>query len=156
MKTIKNIILIFSLIILSSFITKENKFTSNLIDKKFSPQIISEFGIKKHPVLNIEKMHNGIDITANPKAKIKCVENGKVLEVINGNYKFGNYVIIEHSNKIRTLYAHLSKIDIRKGDFVKSGQIIGIIGKTGRVTKTQLHFEVFKNEKNVNPLKFLN
>jgi murein DD-endopeptidase MepM/ murein hydrolase activator NlpD len=68
---------------------------------------------------------------------------------------YGLYVIVEHSNGLKTLYAHLSKINVRKGQTVKRGEALGVAGSTGYSTGTHLHFEVYLNGKRVDPLKYL-
>jgi murein DD-endopeptidase MepM/ murein hydrolase activator NlpD len=68
---------------------------------------------------------------------------------------YGYYVIVEHSNGLKTLYAHLRKINVKKGQAVKRGQALGVAGSTGYSTGTHLHFEVYLNGKRVNPMNYL-
>jgi murein DD-endopeptidase MepM/ murein hydrolase activator NlpD len=68
---------------------------------------------------------------------------------------YGYYVIVEHSNGLKTLYAHLSKINVRKGQAVNRGDALGVAGSTGYSTGTHLHFEVYLNGKRVNPMNYL-
>lgn len=100
--------------------------------------------------------HYGIDI-ANPKLPpIYAADQGRVVRVRysgwNGGY--GNYLVVEHEGGIQTLYAHLHKIYVKKGDLVDRGQAIGQMGNTGRSTGTHLHFELIDNGRKKNPLKY--
>jgi murein DD-endopeptidase MepM/ murein hydrolase activator NlpD len=156
MKTIKKISLIIcvSLILASFTKLKENSFIFP-INEKFNPKITSEFGIKKHPILKIEKMHKGIDIVADEKANIQSVEKGKVIEISENDRKYGKFVIIEHKDGLKTFYAHMNSINVKKNQIVKSGENIGIIGESGRSISKQLHFEVLKDGENVNPMEYI-
>ena len=68
---------------------------------------------------------------------------------------YGNFILIKHDNNIVTMYGHLNKINVKKGENVKRGSTIGFVGSTGRSTGPHLHFEVLKNNKRDNPLKYL-
>ena len=68
---------------------------------------------------------------------------------------YGNCIIVQHKNDFQTLYGHLSHIDVKDGQSVKTGDVIGKVGSTGRSTGTHLHYEVRKNGKPINPIKFL-
>ena len=100
-------------------------------------------------------MHKGIDIVADEKANIQSVEKGKVIEISENDRKYGKFVIIEHKDGLKTFYAHMNSINVKKNQIVKSGENIGIIGKSGRSISKQLHFEVLKDGENVNPLEYI-
>ncbi|WP_299056905.1 M23 family metallopeptidase [uncultured Polaribacter sp.] len=156
MKTIKKVSLIICIsLLLASFTEEKGNSFIFPINEKFNPKITSEFGIKKHPILKVEKMHKGIDIIADENANIQSVGKGKVIEISENDSKYGKYVIIEHKNKLKTFYAHLNSISVEKNQTVNSGEKIGIIGKSGRTISEQLHFEVLKNGKSLNPLEFI-
>lgn len=93
-----------------------------------------------HPVLGKIKAHNGVDYVAPMGTPIMAAGDGKVIEsgMKGAN---GNYVVIQHANNIQTKYLHLSKRDVKRGEKVKQGDIIGRLGATGRVTGAHLHYE---------------
>lgn len=99
-------------------------------------------------------LHKGIDLVSNNKS-IMAADNGKV---VYAGYKadYGNHIIIDHLNGYRTLYGHLSKIDVSVGKIVEKGEKIGVMGSTGDSTGVHLHFEIQKNGSVDNPLKYLN
>lgn len=112
------------------------------------------FGYMTHPVYQTKKMHTGIDIDGKHGGKVFSAADGKVIFV---GYKggYGNCVIVKHEH-IDTLYGHLSKFQVKKGDIVKKGQQIAKIGSTGCATGPHLHFEIIKNGKKVNPMSVIN
>lgn len=111
------------------------------------PKITSEFGKRWG------RLHAGTD-TVSSNRNIMASDNGKVV-FAGTNSGYGKHIIIDHQNGYRTLYAHLSKINVKEGATVEKGELIGIMGSTGRSTGVHLHFEIRKNDKQVNPLKFL-
>jgi murein DD-endopeptidase MepM/ murein hydrolase activator NlpD len=88
-----------------------------------------------------KRMHKGIDIDLNKGDKVLAAFDGKV-RIARRNNGFGNVVIVRHYNGLETVYAHLSKIKVKQGDVVTSGQVLGLGGATGHATGTHLHFEV--------------
>jgi murein DD-endopeptidase MepM/ murein hydrolase activator NlpD len=99
------------------------------------------------------KMHKGIDIARSSDCSILAADNGTVVFAgEDGGY--GNKVVIDHNNGMRTLYAHLSSIDVSVGQTVQKGSKIGIMGSTGNSTGIHLHFEVYQNNKLQNPLNY--
>lgn len=98
--------------------------------------------------------HNGLDLGAKYGTTVKAAAGGKVtLAAYSGGY--GYCVLIDHGNGIKTRYAHLSKMSVKKGDTVLRGEKIGEIGSTGNSTGPHLHFEVIKNGKTQNPINYL-
>ena len=99
-------------------------------------------------------MHKGIDIARPSNRTIKAADNGVVVSAgYSGAY--GNKIVIDHQNGLRTLYAHLSSIDVSVGQTVSKGSHIGVMGTTGNSTGIHLHFEVFKGGVNQNPLSYV-
>ena len=117
--------------------------------------VTSGFGFRKDPFNGTQKFHEGIDIGAPIGTPIHAADNGKV--VFAGQQKgYGNTVIIEHSNGVRTRYAHAESLSVSVGDVVEAGQVVGKVGSTGRSTGPHLHFEVIgKDGQHLNPGKFL-
>lgn len=103
-----------------------------------------------HPVLGKIKAHNGVDYVAPMGTPIMAAGDGKVIESSMKGAN-GNYVVIQHSNGIVTKYLHLSKRDVKRGEKVKQGDIVGRLGATGRVTGAHLHYEFMVGGVHRNP-----
>lgn len=116
--------------------------------------ISSEFGMRYHPILKEWRLHTGIDIAAPRGREVRASAAGKViLATWAGGY--GKCIVISHSANWSTLYAHLDNYNVRLGEIVNQGQVIGQVGSTGYSTGPHLHFEIrFKGEP-VNPLDHL-
>ncbi|MDH5559273.1 MAG: LysM peptidoglycan-binding domain-containing M23 family metallopeptidase [Deltaproteobacteria bacterium] len=100
------------------------------------------------------RMHQGIDITKTAGEKIRAAKSGTV--VYAGWKKgYGKTVIINHGGGLKTLYAHNSRIYVKKGRLVRKGNLISKMGNTGRSTGIHLHFEVIKNGKPIDPINYL-
>ncbi len=112
-------------------------------------KVSSPFGMRWN------RHHKGIDIPAPKGTPILAAKSGVV--VYRGFHKrgYGNVVILEHENGVRTLYAHASKTIVKKGKFVEVGQVIGYVGRTGKTTGAHLHFEINLDGEYVNPLDYL-
>lgn len=117
--------------------------------KKYT--VTSNYGSRVHPVKGIVKMHNGIDLISKADHyPIYSANDGKVI-FAGKESGYGNYVVIDHGNGISTLYAHLSKITVKKGAKINAGQVVGIMGDSGTATAMHLHYEVRINNKPINP-----
>ena len=115
---------------------------------------LSGYGIRFHPVHKVKKFHKGIDFTAPTGTAIQATGNGKVIRVEKKKRGYGHNVVIDHGYGYTTLYAHMKKIDVKKGEKVTKGQKIGEIGSTGTSTAPHLHYEVRINGKAVNPIDY--
>ena len=120
---------------------------------KGSYRVTSEYRSASRP------NHNGIDLGAPQGTRIGAAADGKVVTVVNNqsNSKtgYGNYVVIEHANGVRTLYAHCASVSVSVGQTVSQGQQIGTVGSTGNSTGPHLHFEVKVNGSYVNPRNYV-
>lgn len=117
-------------------------------------EITSEYGNRTNPVSGEYLMHSGVDIAAAQGAKIGAAYNGVVSEV-GSNSVSGNYIGLVHTDGTETFYCHCSKIIAKKGDVVRAGETIALVGSTGRSTGPHLHFEIIFDGKSVNPLLYL-
>jgi len=114
-------------------------------------RLSSSFGLRKHPILGYNKLHQGTDFAAPTGTPIMASGSGIILRA--QKYKgYGNFVSIKHNSTFVTAYGHMSKFGrgVRKGVRVNQGQIIGYVGSTGLSTGPHLHYEVIKNGKRVN------
>ena len=114
----------------------------------------SPFGYRIHPIFRVIKFHTGIDLTARTGTPVYATGNGLVIRADYSSGGYGNMVIISHGFGYETYYAHLSKILVKPGQKVKRGDLIGLVGNTGRSTAPHLHYEVRLNGKPVNPVNF--
>ncbi len=113
----------------------------------------SAFGFRIHPIYKYRKMHYGVDLTAPRGTKIHAAGDGVIVRAdYAGGY--GNCVRINHGYGYLTLYGHMSKMNVRPGQKVKRGDVIGFVGSTGLSTSPHLHYEVRINGKWVNPVNF--
>ena len=116
--------------------------------------ISSYFGHRPDPIYKVEKFHSGIDFSAQMGTEAYATGDGVVYDVEKGHWGYGNMVTIDHGFGYKTRYAHLQKAAVRKGQKVKRGQCIGFIGNTGKTTGVHLHYEVLKNDVQIDPINF--
>ena len=117
-------------------------------------RLSSSFGLRKHPILGYNLVHQGTDFAAKTGTPVMASGNG-VVEFAGTNGAYGKYIRIRHNSTYKTAYAHLNGYakGVRKGQRVSQGQIIGYVGSTGRSTGPHLHYEVLVNGKRVNSQK---
>ncbi len=113
--------------------------------------VTSKYGMRTHPVTGVYKLHTGVDLRASKGTKIYAANSGTVTTA-GYNTAYGYYVVINHGGGVATLYAHMSKMAVSKGQKVTQGTIIGYVGSTGYSTGPHLHFEVIKNGDYTNPI----
>jgi murein DD-endopeptidase MepM/ murein hydrolase activator NlpD len=117
-------------------------------------EFTSGFGVRSDPFLGRPAMHTGLDFRAQMGDPVRATANGKVASSgWAGGY--GRMVEIDHGNGLSTRYGHLSEIDVKVGDSIKIGQVIGAVGSTGRSTGPHLHYETRIDGEAVDPQKFL-
>jgi len=124
------------------------------ISNKDLTRTASGWGWRIHPIYKIRKFHYGMDFTAPTGTEIYSTGDGVVEVVENSLRGYGKRVIISHGFGYKTLYAHLNGFNVRRGQKVKRGDVIGFVGTTGTSTAPHLHYEVFKNNKKVNPVHY--
>jgi len=118
-------------------------------------KITSGFGMRRDPITGARRYHKGVDISGSRGSAIFAAAEGTVVieaRHFGWNGGYGKKVVIMHGNGTKTLYAHMNSVSVKVGDLVKQGQVIGTMGKTGRVTGVHLHFEVIKNNTNLKPV----
>lgn len=123
------------------------------IAEKSMSRVASGFGSRFHPILKIQKMHNGLDFAAPTGTPIYATADG-VVKMAGRENGYGNMVKLNHGNGYETLYAHMSKIKVRNGQKVKRGDVIGNVGSTGMSTGAHLHYEIHHNGEVINPINF--
>ena len=116
--------------------------------------ISSHYGKRKHPVTGKYRMHHGIDLAGTWQENVSVSADGTVT-FAGYHGSFGKVIRIIHSYGIKTTYGHLAKIKVKKGDIVSEGQVIGKMGRTGRVKGAHLHYEISVNGKSQNPINFI-
>jgi murein DD-endopeptidase MepM/ murein hydrolase activator NlpD len=114
-------------------------------------RITSGFAMRMHPILNTWKQHKGVDFGAPTGTPVRAVGDGEV-DYAGWQNGYGNMVEIRHSNQRSTLYAHLSRIDVRRGQRVGQGDTLGAVGMTGWATGPHLHFELKMNGTQQDPM----
>jgi len=117
-------------------------------------KITSHLGWRKNPFGSGYEFHSGIDITAPQGSRVLATADG-VVEFAGWHGDYGKTVIIRHPSGYLTLYGHLSQIDVKEGQRVKAGDVVGRVGSTGRSTGPHLHYEVIRGSKPIDPSKFL-
>ena len=117
-------------------------------------RLASGFGYRIHPVYKVKKFHSGIDFSAPIGTPIYATADGKVSKAKSRFSGYGKLVEIDHGFGYKTRYAHMLDFEVREGQNVKRGQIIGYVGNTGLSTAPHLHYEIIKNNKKINPVNY--
>jgi len=116
-------------------------------------QISSGYGMRLHPIHDTMRMHWGIDFAARKGTKIYATGDG-IVEYADQDYGYGKHVIIDHGFGYKTLYGHMSKMTVHKGQKVSRKDYIGDVGSTGASTDPHLHYEVIKKDRKIDPINF--
>jgi murein DD-endopeptidase MepM/ murein hydrolase activator NlpD len=152
------------------FISIDEKYSENLLNRSdkyiktirkmplgypMRGKVTSNFGRRSDPFNNRPAFHAGIDLKGTIGQKIKATADGIVTISSYEKNGFGNHVILRHGNGYETLFGHLSKRLVKQGERIQRGQVIGLMGNTGRSTGPHLHYEVRYKGKPINPKKYL-
>lgn len=113
--------------------------------------ITSRYGMRSDPFSGKSTMHSGLDFDCDYSDYIYAVQDGTVVESVSMHRSWGNYVKVKHNNNEYSLYAHMSRLGVKKGDRIKVGQSVGVCGTTGNSTGTHLHLEYYLNGERKNP-----
>jgi murein DD-endopeptidase MepM/ murein hydrolase activator NlpD len=124
------------------------------VPKKETVVLASGFGIRIHPIYKVRKMHSGMDFAAPIGTPIYASADGVVDNIDVSFTGYGKKVEINHGFGYRTRYAHMHAFAVRNGQHVKRGELIGFVGDTGLSTAPHLHYEVFINGAQVNPVHY--
>jgi murein DD-endopeptidase MepM/ murein hydrolase activator NlpD len=124
------------------------------ISGKDLTRIASGFGLRIHPIYKIIKFHNGMDFTAPAGTDVYASGNGIVSAVQSSQRGLGKNIVIDHGFGYQSIYAHLSNFNVRVGQKVQRGDIIGYVGSTGTSIANHLHYEIKLNGANVDPVNY--
>ncbi len=117
-------------------------------------RMASGYGWRSDPFTKARKMHYGMDFTAPRGTPLYASGDGKIIRADNNSSGYGKHIRIEHGYGYMSLYAHLSKYNVKRGQKVKRGDLIGFVGSTGRSEAPHLHYEVWKDKDRINPINF--
>lgn len=121
------------------------------VSNKDLKRTASGWGFRIDPVYKIRRFHYGMDFTAPIGTEVYSTGDGVVRDVQTSNGGYGRWVIVDHGFGYQTLYGHLNQFNVKVGDPIKRGSVIGFVGNAGKSTGPHLHYEVHKNGKPVNP-----
>lgn len=121
------------------------------VSNKSLKSTASGWGYRYHPIYKIKMFHYGMDFTASIGTKVYATGDGVVKEAESVGGGYGRWILIDHGFGYQTLYGHLNGFNVKVGDHVKRGNVIGFVGNSGTSTGPHLHYEVHKNGEPVNP-----
>lgn len=124
------------------------------VSNKELKRLSSFFGYRTDPIYKVKKFHEGVDFSAPKGTPIHATGDGVVVSAKKSNRHYGNTITIDHGYGYETVYAHMQDFEVRKGEKVKRGQVIGTVGNTGKSTAPHLHYEVRKNGRPLNPIHY--
>jgi LysM repeat protein len=130
------------------------KALGELFSYPVSGRLTSGYGMRADPFTGVKRFHYGIDLAAPTGAPVKAAMGGKVA-VTGTNPTYGKYIILQHDDGYQSMYAHLNRIGVSKGDNISEGQLIGEVGSTGYSTGPHLHFAIFRRGAALDPMKLL-
>ena len=132
------------------------QFPSAVPLEKGNYSVTSNYGIRVHPISDKEKKHYGIDLATARGKYVYSAASGTILNILFSKKGYGTHIIIKHRFGFETLYGHLNKVLVRKGQTVKQHEMIGAVGRTGSSTGYHLHYEILKNGNKIDPILSFN
>lgn len=117
-------------------------------------RLASGYGWRIDPIYKTRKMHTGMDFTADKGTEVYATGNGVVESLESSFWGYGKCIVINHGYGYKTRYAHLHAFKVKEGQKIRRGELIGLIGNTGKSTGPHLHYEVEKNGEKVNPVNY--
>ena len=124
------------------------------VSNKNLKRMASGYGMRIDPFLKVKRMHYGLDFSLEKGNPVYATADGKIKTVKSSFGGFGKYIYIDHENGYMTVYGHLDKFKVKRGQKVKRGELIAYSGNSGRSTAPHLHYEIIKNGKKVNPINY--
>jgi len=124
------------------------------VSNKDLTRTASGYGWRIHPIYKISKFHYGMDFTAPLGTDVYATGNGTVVGMVSSQRGFGKHIIIDHGFGYSSVYAHLSNFNVKVGQKVKRGDIIGYVGNSGTSVANHLHYEIKLNGVNVDPVNY--
>ena len=124
------------------------------VNNKDLKRMASGYGWRSDPFTKARKFHYGMDFSSPQGTPVYATGDGVVIRADDGSSGYGNHIRIDHGYGYVTLYGHLSAYNVRAGQHVKRGDLIGKVGSTGRSEAPHLHYEVIKNGEHINPIHF--
>jgi murein DD-endopeptidase MepM/ murein hydrolase activator NlpD len=124
------------------------------ISNKDLTRTASGFGLRIHPIYKIIKFHYGMDFTAPMGTDVFATGNGVIVAVLSSKRGLGNHIIMDHGFGYSSIYAHLSNFNVRVGQKVQRGDVIGFVGSTGTSVANHLHYEIKLNGENIDPVNY--
>lgn len=124
------------------------------VSNKDLTRVASGYGYRTDPFTKAKKFHYGMDFTAPRGTPIYATGDGKVTRADNTATGYGNHIVIDHGYGYESLYGHMYKYNVRAGQKVQRGDVIGFVGSTGRSEAPHCHYEVFKDGERINPINF--
>lgn len=124
------------------------------VNNKDLKQMASGYGFRIDPIYKTRKMHTGMDFTANIGTEVYVTGDGVVESLEISAWGYGKCIVVNHGFGYKTRYAHLSAFKVKKGQRLKRGEIIGLVGSTGKSVGPHLHYEVEKGRAKVNPIHY--
>ncbi len=153
------LLIIASSLIPTGVFASQNSVSNEVIEVNQTP-LKTEAGVQLPvPHLKINQgfffFHPGVDLGGEIGDPVKPVMSGVIEEVQYSRFDYGDAVIVNHGNGIESLYAHLSKINVKRGDEVNHNTVIGLMGETGHATGPHLHLEIHDHGRAINPFSVL-
>ncbi|MCE2757075.1 MAG: peptidoglycan DD-metalloendopeptidase family protein [Chitinophagaceae bacterium] len=124
------------------------------LSNKDLDRVSSGFGYRIDPLYKTVKFHPGLDFTAPQGTPVYATADGVIRVAGNLGNGYGNHIVIDHGYSYNTLYGHLYRLKVKRGQAVKRGEVIGYVGNTGKSTGPHLHYEVIKGRKHLDPIYF--